>query len=231
MRRGRPVRTLWSGRRLQAGPHRFTWDLRHDGASVFEGMVLEAPSPETGPWAVPGAYRVRLSVDGEARQAELRVEKDPRLASVSQADLEAQLELALAIRDATSLANETVMALREAQSALTTRIEAEERATAQGTQALLEDLHAVERELYQTKNRSPKDKIAYPIRLNDRLAGLLAAVGRGDAAPTTAHYEVFDVLKDELDEIVAKAELLLQSNMLTSVAANENEMEGIGSGK
>ncbi len=56
-------------------------------------------------------------------------------------------------------------------------------ATATAPADLLERVSRIEASLYQVKNQSPKDKIANPIKLNDRLAGLLANVQFGDAAP------------------------------------------------
>ncbi len=50
-------------RRARAGLNRVSWDLRYFGATVFEGMVLESPSPDRGPWAPPGEYEVRFITD------------------------------------------------------------------------------------------------------------------------------------------------------------------------
>ncbi len=61
------------------------------------------------------------------------------------------------------------------------------------------DLGAVEAELYQVRNQSAKDKIAFPIKLNDRLTGLRSHLERGDAAPAEAYRTVFEELSAELD--------------------------------
>ena len=67
---------------------------------------------------------------------------------------------------------------------------------------------AVERELYQVKNQSPKDKIAFPIKLNNRLSGLLAIVD-GDAPPTEAQYRVFQELSVALSQHLRRLERIL----------------------
>jgi hypothetical protein len=46
--------------------------------------------------------------------------------------------------------------------------------------------------------QSPKDKIAFPIKLNDRLTGLRSHLERGDGIPTKAYYQVFEELSAEL---------------------------------
>jgi hypothetical protein len=63
----------------------------------------------------------------------------------------------------------------------------------------VDDIGRVEAQLYQVRNQSPKDKIAFPIRLNDRLTGLRSRLERGDAAPTAAYRDVFEELAAELD--------------------------------
>ena len=60
-------------------------------------------------------------------------------------------------------------------------------------------VEAVAGELYQLRNQSPKDKIAFPIKLNDRLTGLRSHLERGDGTPIDAYQAVFDELSAELD--------------------------------
>lgn len=186
-RDGKLVRSLQLNAGLRsAGFHRTTWNLRHDGATVFPGIVLEGPSPTNGPWAVPGDYRLRLTVDGKSVARDLRVLPDPRAKGITLADLRAQNDLALRIRDAITQANSAVIRIRSIRN------------SGAGT-ALLDSIGSVESELYQVRNQSPKDKIAFPIRLNNRLSGLLGNVERGDAAPSPAYYKVFRELSTELE--------------------------------
>ncbi len=83
-------------------------------------------------------------------------------------------------------------------------------ATGPGAAGTIAELSEIEAELYQVKNRSPKDKIAFPIRLNDRLAGLLAIVDTGDGAPTAAARTVADQLIAELEAHLARLERVLR---------------------
>ena len=56
----------------------------------------------------------------------------------------------------------------------------------------------MEEEIYQVKNRSPKDPLNYPIRPNNRLAALQRVVESAEARPTDQSYEVFELLCGEL---------------------------------
>jgi hypothetical protein len=129
---------------------------------------------------------------------------------VARTDLEEQFALARKIRDATSAANEAVIQIRAVRTSVQQRIrQLDGREATARVDTLFDALLAVERELYQVDNESPKDKIAYPIKLNDRLAGLRADLERADAAPTPAHYRVFDELTGELDRHLRRLDAVL----------------------
>jgi hypothetical protein len=65
---------------------------------------------------------------------------------------------------------------------------------------MLEDLKSVEEALYQTKNRSGQDPLNFPIRLNDKLAGVASTASTGDYRPTDQAYAVRDLLEQQIDE-------------------------------
>jgi len=84
----------------QPGLHRFVWDLHHapPAAPSFSypiaAIAFDTPREPRGPWAVPGTYTVRLTVDGRTLTQPLRVKLDPRV-KTSPEDLRAQLERSL----------------------------------------------------------------------------------------------------------------------------------------
>ena len=207
---GKPVRTM-SLAPVAAGVRRLHWDLRYPGATSFPGIVLEGGNPARGVWAPPGTYRLHLRTwtsSGTSTDTQsVQVVRDPRLSGVSDSDLHAQFALARQIRDAESAANRTVLDVRALRRQLRERDAAAQRAPSgesttnarRAIAALDSVISAVESALYQVRNRSPKDKIAFPIRLNDRLTGLRAQVDGGDARPTAAQHRIFRELAAELD--------------------------------
>jgi microsomal dipeptidase-like Zn-dependent dipeptidase/photosystem II stability/assembly factor-like uncharacterized protein len=75
----------------EAGMHRFTWDLHYQPLSAGGGgrgggigLPIAAvahntvPSP-TAPWVPPGAYTVKLSVDGQTYTQPIAIKQDPRV--------------------------------------------------------------------------------------------------------------------------------------------------------
>lgn len=74
----------------KAGAHRFSWDLRYDPVSP-EDLVPQGDDEATGavphrtyqamntPWAPPGKYTVKLTVDGKSYTQPLTLKLDPRV--------------------------------------------------------------------------------------------------------------------------------------------------------
>jgi photosystem II stability/assembly factor-like uncharacterized protein len=183
-----------------AGHNRVVWDLRYPGATVFEGLVLRSAQPERGPLAPPGRYQVRVTADGRSQTRDLQVQINPNLKGVTQADLEEQFKLATQLRDRTSAAHEAVIRIRKVRAERQGRLPA----------GVLEELAAIEGELYQVKNRSPRDTLNYPVKLDNRLAALSRVVESADARPTDQTYEVFELLSRDLDVLLRRLEALLQ---------------------
>ena len=75
--------------------------------------------------------------------------------------------------------------------------------------AWLKSVTEIEEAIYQTKNRSGQDPLNYPIRLNDKLAGVLSNISSGDFRPTKQSYEVFQMLAKQLDAQLAKLDKLV----------------------
>ena len=194
---GQVIRVIELEEKLSAGHHRVEWDLRTRGATVFAGMIIEAPSPANGVLVPPGAYSARVTVGKEAQTVKIAVQADPRVHDVTPAEYAAQFALATTVRDATSSANEAVLQIRALKKTLAP------------SNPLIAKLTEIEGEIYQIKNQSPKDKIANAIKLNDRLAGLLALVGQGAGAPTAAQQQVATELINELNGLLARLKTLL----------------------
>jgi hypothetical protein len=70
--------------------------------------------------------------------------------------------------------------------------------------ALDKNLLLVRDDLAQMKIKSNEDSLAYPQKVDSKLAGLAIAVGVGtDSAPTEAEYQVFEKLKQQADISIA----------------------------
>jgi photosystem II stability/assembly factor-like uncharacterized protein len=181
----------------EAGLNRFVWNLRHEDAKGFEGMILWA-GYLSGPTAIPGVYTAKLTAAGQTLTQKFTVKKDPRV-SVSDADLAQQLAFHLQIRDKLTDTNQSIEKIRQVKTQLSSLeglwkdLPAAKDALAQ-SKSLREKLTKIEEELYQTQNRSNQDPLNYPIKLNNRLAALAGVVASADAAPTRQSRLVYEDL-------------------------------------
>ena len=217
------------------GVNTFAWNMRYPDAASFPGMILWAAGV-TGPLVPPGAYKVRLAVNGRPVGTEtFKVLPDPRI-KATLADWQEQSRLALAVRDRFSEANDAVKEIRRLKSELADR--AKRFPSAQLSQfttlsvPFATSLSEVEDSLYQTKNRSGQDPLNYPIRLNNRIGALLGVVQSADGRPTQQSYDVEKVLTTELNKHLTKLRAAISANlpkinaMLRAAGLKEIESKG-----
>ena len=205
---GAPVRTFSNRGKddklpeLKTGGNRFVWDLRYPGAQKFEGLILWASSL-AGPRAMPGDYRVRLSINGAAEEQTFSVLPDPR-SSAGPDDFRRQFEFVKACSDKLSDIHSAIAHIRDLRAQmnnLSERLPTEERLIplCEQSKAIDSLLTAVEQTLYQTKNRSSQDPLNFPVRLNNKLATLMELVAEGDFPPTDQSMEVQRLLFGLID--------------------------------
>jgi len=199
---------------MGTGLNTVTWNLRYPNATSFPGMILWGGGV-TGPAAPPGTYTIRMTVDGQTQTQPLVVKRHP-LYSATDADLQAQFDLAIQIRDKTSEANQAVIDIRNLKTQIADRLAKnnDTRLKASGDK-LTASLSAVEAEIYQVKNQSGQDPLNYPIKTNNRLAALLSMVGNGDGKPTTNAPIIFQDLVKELKAETDKLEETLVGELAT----------------
>ncbi|MEQ9300730.1 MAG: glycosyl hydrolase [Cyclobacteriaceae bacterium] len=208
---------------VEAGINKLTWNLRYPGATVFQGIILEGPVPAYGPMAVPGEYEIELNANGKSFTEHMIVEKDPRSEEVSQEDLQAQFELAIEVRDLTSLANQDVIDIRNINSQIEELMPELSGSPLDQVERAAAKLRAIESLLYQVKNQSPKDKIAFPIKLNNRLSGLYGFINVGDQRPPVSMYEMKELLEAELKSVHASYQLILKRELAAINETLENQ--------
>ncbi len=197
--------------------NRFVWNLRYSDASRFQGMIFWAGGT-AGPVAVPGTYRVRLTVGDWSQTRSFDVRGDPRL-KTTPAEYQQQFDLLLKIRDRVSAANDAVRRIREVREQIegaATRArglgDAGKR-IGQQADSIKSRLAAVEQAIYQTQNRASQDPLNYPIRLNNKIAALAGVVGSSESAPTAPSVQVFDELSAALQVQLDKLKAVLDTDV------------------
>ncbi len=215
--------------KVKKGGNSFVWDMRYPGFKEFKGMVLYS-SPNRGPKAVPGTYKARLSVNGKAMETEFTIVKDPRLPN-TQEDYQRQFDYLISVRDKVTQAHEAIIAIRNLKKKIAYLNEQlgdgpEYAAIRRLADKLKEELSVIENNIHMTKNQSYQDPINYGIRINNRLAFLLADQQRGDYPPTDQAVQFKEEVSKELEVELNHLQQLYKGPLK---ALNEAiEQQGIG---
>ncbi len=201
---------------IKEDKNRFVWDMRYPGFKEFPGMVLYS-SPNNGPKAVPGDYKAFLNVDDEISEVAFAIAKDPRLSN-SDEDYKNQLDFLLEVRDRVSSAHQAMIDIKSIRddieyfnNKLKDNLDYSE--VLELAKKLNKEMGVIENNIHMTKNQSRQDPLNYGIRINNRLAFLLADQQRGDFPPTDQAIEVKEAIGKELNAELEKLDVLLEERL------------------
>ena len=210
------------------GGNRLIWDMRYPGFKSFEGMVLYS-SPNVGPKATPGKYNIKMTYNDMVFQEEFEIVKDPRV-KISQADYQDQLEFLIDVRDEVSKANQQIIDIRSIKNNMSFILDKtkDNNELQEMINKYLDDISVVENNIHMTKNQSRQDPLNFGIRINNRIAFLLADSQRGDYPPTDQSKEFFSQVKEELDIEVTNLKAIIEKHsQKIEEYLNKNKIEVI----
>jgi len=193
-----------SGPPSDAGMNRFVWDMRYPGtvmpppSGALDGFMSVDYSPPTPPIAPPGSYNARLTVDGEAFEQPFEIQKDPRV-TASNADLRAQFDLMVSIRDRFTEVSDTVIRIREVRAQLEERRREPSGESGARAEAILSELREIEGILMIWMGSEAHPMMWSPPGLTEKLSSLSGAVSSGDTKPTESMYAVFEDLSERYE--------------------------------
>ena len=195
------------------GHNRVAWNLRVAEAKRFPGMVLWAGGTQ-GPRVIPGTYTVKLTVGDQTMTEPLEIKQDPR-GSSTPADLKAQYDFVMAVHDKLTQVNDSIIKIRDVRRSLTDikKRVADNKTVVQAANDLDKKMTEVEEALYQTKNHAPEDPLNFPIKLNDKLAGVGDSAAAGAYPPTAQQIAVRDALVTQIDAELAKLNAIWQTDL------------------
>jgi len=201
---------------VAAGGNRFIWNMRYPGFTEFDGMVLYS-SPNRGPKAVPGIYKARLTVNGESVEQEFEIIPDPRLETTQQGYQE-QFDFLMKVRDKVSEAHQAIIDIRSLREDINYMDEklADDPAyeeVLEKARELDKEMEVIENKIHETRNQSYQDPLNYGIKVNNRLAFLMADQQRGDYPPTDQAREVRQELTQELDSYLNELDQLFDNRL------------------
>ncbi len=200
---------------FKAGLTRFNWNMRYPDAERFDGMIMWGGGT-SGPLAVPGTYKAKLVFGKDSLETLFQLVKDPRL-SASQADLQAQFDFLISVRDKLSETHKAIKQIRQVRTQLG---EWQAKLDSKAHEAIItkikdlsKQLTEIEQNLYQTQNRSAQDPLNFPVKLNNKLATVGSATAWGDFRPTDQSLEVKAQVSQAIDVELAKLSIILQNEI------------------
>jgi photosystem II stability/assembly factor-like uncharacterized protein len=225
---GTTIRTFEGAK--EAGLHRVYWDLKYDATREIQLRTPPPYAPEVrvGPegyrpfplggrlsvLAPPGTYTVKLRAGGEERRESLEVLKDPNTAG-SEADIQAQFQLTLRIREDLE---EVARAINEIES-VRSQLDSLERlvtdeAIRSASDALDEKLVSVEDELFQRKvTGRGQDQLRWPAQLVQKLLYLADGVSLADFPPTKEQREVEQMYRDRIASLRGRLDAIVDQDL------------------
>jgi len=173
----------------RAGMNRFIWDMRYSGNQLplSAGALPEYKYywPPARPVALPGQYIAMLTVDGQTVEQPFEIRKNPG-AAASDADLIAQFELMVDIRDRVKDVSDLVIKTREIRARITGHRTGQ--AEAESALRQLDDIESI---LTMWMGSEAHPMMFGTPGLVQKLSRLSSAVIAADAKPTASMYAVF----------------------------------------
>jgi FtsZ-binding cell division protein ZapB len=184
------------------GMNRLVWDYRYEKPVKIEsgsrGSREEALEGVGGPRALPGGYQVQLKVGDQVLTEQFQLVPDPRL-PVTAEELRKQFDLKMAIRERTSETNTAVNQIRRLRRQIEDW-EKRKESLREPARALKERLRAIEAELINVDFEKPRPG---PNRIKEKLDSLSSMIDESDDAPTRGAFEVYDMLRGQLETQVS----------------------------
>lgn len=201
-----------------AGLNKFVWDMQYPSVTKVEGTNVMWAGGIAGPRVVPGTYKVRLIENNKVLlEQTFDILTDPRL-TVSIADLTEQFNLHQKINkklDETHKAINKIRALRVQYNTYMENVKDTAFAAALRKQSkdMFEKMDKIESQLMQPKAIAPQDILAFPVMLNDKIAGVASNISSAETKPNKNAYDVYEDLSKKIDAQLEILKVLLKNDV------------------
>ena len=211
---------------VKKGSNYYVWNTRGNSAEMFDGMIFWWASLNA-PKAVPGDYKVVLSVEDKIYTQSLDIISNPN-SETDVTGMQKQFDFITNINQTVDNAHKSIKKIRAINKQLTTfqeQYKDDERVDELKEKAknLSEEFSKIEKALYQTQNKSGQDPLNFPIKLTNKLAHLNSLVGMGDFPPTEQDIAVKDELTQKINLQLEKFNMLV-SNQIKAFNAEFNSL-------
>ena len=184
-----------------SGMNQFVWDMNYPPGEKTDGMILWNGGIGSAK-AAPGKYQAKFTLGKDSAWVPFVIKPNPNYA-ITEADYDAQTAFLLQVRDKFNEVQNSIKDIRAVRGQITdftSRLEGENaKEIKKMADSIQKQLTSIEEALYQTKSKSGQDVLNFPIRLNDKLAGLYGVAASGQNAPSKQAREAFAELAGQAD--------------------------------
>ncbi len=198
------VPTYWARapRRIStaAGFHRVIWDMHYSPVAVSrEDLPMQAVFEDTAPvnpapWVLPGAYLVRLTVNGASYEEPLMVKMDPRVKT-----------FVFGLADQFTISKQVYDALKQSAEITGEVKDAREKAAGHAeTLQKLEEFEGRRGARFGAGDRLPVEGPATLSKVTSALEALIAALQDADVAPTASQKLAVEAELREMNRLIER---------------------------
>jgi photosystem II stability/assembly factor-like uncharacterized protein len=196
------------GPSIETGFQTFVWNMYHTEIDKPEASLILWNGSTSPVLAASGKYTAKVTIDNTVTEYPFTIMADPNY-KVSDADLKAQEQFLLEVAASFNTIMKTLKGIKE----IRTQVQVLQKKTKDSSfqkqsELVLTSLKTIEEALHQTKAKSGQDVLNFPIRLDDKIAGVFESAAAGYVAPTKQVKETYADLKAQVDEQLKKYETL-----------------------
>ena len=188
------------------GMNQFVWDMQYAPVEKIDGMILWNGTV-SGPKVAPGKYKARFRFDKDSTDVPFTILGDPNY-KMTEKDYDDQVDFLLKVKGKFADVQQCIKDIRNIRGQLndyTSKIDtAGTKDIRDFADSINKKMTAIEEALYQTKAKSGQDILNFPIRLNDKIAGLYNYANSGYNPPSKQAIESYNDLAGQADTQLAK---------------------------
>jgi photosystem II stability/assembly factor-like uncharacterized protein len=211
---------------VESGMNMFSWNLYIKGVDKIDDMILW--NGNVGGYQIaPGEYHVKIKTDHDSATVPVLVKKDPTY-EISDADYAAQFNFLNTIKHKFEQTQKTIKDIRIIRNQINGLKDKMGDDYPNDLDSMGKKINTklteVEEHLYQTKAKSGQDVLNYPIRLNDKLAGVFNAANQ-HTAPTQSAQDAYIEVAAKIDIEINAFKTILDTDVnVYNKAVREKEI-------